>query len=344
MEAERRSLQIGTAVVVGALLFRLLSGGILDTVAKALAKPEVASFLLYLETGRIIRPVGPETLPESIPDEKVEDVENVEIPETIPQTEVTPPAVFSPADGENVDIRNYCGYETDIQGLLEKPLSWNLKQDAPTVLILHSHGSESYEKTEDYAESSAYRTLDTRYNMVSIGARVTELLEAAGIRVIHDETLHDYPSYNGSYDHSRAAIQDYLSKNPEICLVLDLHRDAAETADGGQFGSTVSTSKGTASQLMLVVGTDAGGLSHSGWEQNLSLAVKLHAQLERNVPGICRSISFRSQRFNQDLSPGGMLVEVGAAGNTRQEALLAAEYLAESIIQLAGGAIINSTS
>ena len=338
MEAERRSLQIGTVVVIGALLLRLISGGALEALAQVFAKPQVASFLLYLETGRVIRPAAPQIPPETIPEETEAPTEAPTQPEEV----VSP--VFSPEDVSLVDIRNYCGYEADTEALLTQPLSWDLKQDAPTVLILHSHGSESYENTEGYEASSAYRTLDSRYNMVSVGERVAELLEEAGIRVIHDRTLHDYPSYNGSYDNARAAIQSYLSQNPEISLVLDLHRDAAETADGGQFRSTVTTTKGDAAQLMLVVGTDAGGLAHPNWEQNLSLAVKLHAQLEKTVPGICRSISFRSQRFNQDLSTGGVLVEVGAAGNTRQEALLAAEYLAYTIIALASGATANSTN
>jgi len=336
MEAERRSLQIGTMVVAGALLIRLLSGGILDTIGKTLAKPEVASFLLYLETGRVIRPVEAQAAPAP------------EAPQETPpdalQPQIQTPAVFSAADAQKVDIRNYCGYDTDIPELLQQPLSWNLKQETPTVLILHSHTSESYENTEGYKEDTAYRTLDNRYNMVSIGAQVTQLLEAAGIRVIHDRTLHDYPSYNGSYDHARASIREYLTQHPEICLVLDLHRDAAENADGEQFKATVSTPKGTAAQLMLVVGTNAGGAKHPHWEENLSMAVKLHAQLEKNVPGICRTLCLRSQRFNQDLSTGGLLIEVGAAGNTRQEALLAAEYLAEAIIQLAYGTTTDSTS
>ena len=340
MEAERGSLQIGTMVVAGALLLRLFSGGMVDVITQTLAKPEVASFLVYLETGRVIRPVPPQPSVQ----EEIEVPPEPTQPEVIPQPEVVQPVVFAAGDAEAVDIRNYCGYEADTKELLERPLTWNLKQDVPTVLIVHSHGSESYEKTEDYQESSAYRTLDNGYNMVSIGQRVAEVLEAAGIRVIHDTTLHDYPSYNGAYDNSREAIEGYLAQNPEIRLVLDLHRDAAETADGGQFRSTVSTPKGAAAQLMLVVGSDAGGLSHPAWEENLSLAVKLNTQLEKNVPGICRAISFRSQRFNQDLSPGGMLVEVGAAGNTRQEALLAAEYLAEGIIALAGGANFTADS
>ena len=91
-------------------------------------------------------------------------------------------------------------------------------------------------------------------------------------------------------------------------------------------------------QLMMVVGTNSGGLTHPNWQNNASLAAKLHAQLERQCPGICRPISLRSQRFNQDLSPGAMLIEVGAAGNTLEQALCAVNILSDSIICLANGA------
>ena len=84
--------------------------------------------------------------------------------------------------------------------------------------------------------------------------------------------------------------------------------------------------------LMLVLGTN-----HDGWQDNLSLATKLHVQLEKQVPGICRPIKVRAQRYNQDLCPCSVLVEVGATGNSRQEALLAAKLLANAIISLAVG-------
>ena len=201
------------------------------------------------------------------------------------------------------------------------------------MLILHSHGSESYTKTEDYTESANYRTLNTDYNMISIGQYLAEELEKAGIRVIHDQTMYDSPSYNEAYTRSRAAAQQHLTENPSICLVLDLHRDAGEDSDGNQIRRAVSTPEGDAAQLMMVLGTN-----HEGWLDNLSLAVKLQVQLEKQCSNICRPISVRAQRYNQDLCSGALLVEVGAAGNTRQEALLGAKYLAQAIISLAAGA------
>ena len=123
---------------------------------------------------------------------------------------------------------------------------------------------------------------------------------------------------------------------PSIRLVLDLHRDAADT-ENGQLRTAVDTGDGQIAQLMLVMGTEEAGLRHPDWEENLSLALKLHATLEGQCPGIMRPLILRSQRFNQDMSPGALLVEVGAAGNTHAEAIAAAEQLAEAIAALAGG-------
>jgi stage II sporulation protein P len=125
-------------------------------------------------------------------------------------------------------------------------------------------------------------------------------------------------------------------QNPSIRLVLDLHRDALEK-DGRQFRPLVQVDGVSAAQLMLVVGTDISRQSHQNWQENLSLALKLQVQLERIAPGIMRPVNLRAQRFNQDLSPGALLVEVGAAGNTHEEAQKAAQILAKALIFLSKG-------
>lgn len=324
MDLEKRTLRVGAAAVICALIFRLLST---SPLTQWLTQPEVATVLLFLETGRLVKTPEPETLP----------------PETQLQATQPPPqpageqAVFSADDSALITINNSPGYDVDVEAMLQQDLSWDLTQGGPAVLILHSHATESYTNTENYQESSAYRTLDTDYNVVSIGSRIASLLESGGIGVIHDTTLHDYPSYNDAYTHARSCIQDYLEQYPSIRLVLDIHRDSSADSSGNQYGATVTVGNQESARLMLVMGTDAGGQSHPDWQENLSLAVKLQAQLEKENPGICRDIILRSSRYNQDLSPGALLVEVGAAGNTRQEALLAAQLLAEGILSLAYG-------
>ena len=181
--------------------------------------------------------------------------------------------------------------------------------------------------------------------MVRIGQRLTELLRQEGIGVVHETTFHDYPSYTGSYANARKTLKKHLEQTPGLCLLLDIHRDALETESGKQLATTITVDGRSIAQIMLVVGTDAGGLQHPQWEQNLALALKLQHQLESICPGICRYISLRSERFNQDMSPGAVLVEVGTAGNTLEEALAAAEILAQAIAALSKGAVTaDSTS
>ena len=332
MELQRKGLQLGAAMLICAVLLRLLGSGLPEKAVAFFSDERIMAGILFLQTGRVIRPM--ENLAEEEP-AATQATQPAEPAPTAPEEPVL--AVFGEADAALVEVNSVCGYGADLPALLQQPLHWDLTGQAPTVLIVHTHGTESYTKTEDYTESSAYRTLDEQYNVVSVGDRLEKLLEEGGVQVVHDRTMHDYPSYNDSYNQARESIQAYLKEYPTIRLVLDIHRDSVTDGDGRQLRFVAQSQGQTAAQLMLVVGTDASGLSHPHWPENMSLAVKLHALLEKNFPGLCRPISFRSQRFNQDLSPGALIVEVGSAGNTRQEALAAVEQLAKAVLELARG-------
>ena len=334
MDLQKQTLRFGAAVIAWAVAARLGMSGAYEPVVDWFREPETQSFLVYLETGRKVR-FSPSMEELSNPVAEEPAAEGVVLP---PETEPEPVLpVFSADLGDLSDILYACSARPDLEALLEQPLTWDLTGSEPKVLILHTHTTESYtKKGEDYKESSAYRTLDENYNMISIGQRLAELLQQAGIGVIHDRQLHDYPSYNGSYNDARKAIQTVLESYPEICLVLDLHRDASGD-NQKQFRPVTEVDGQATAQIMLVMGTDTGGLKHPDWQENLSLGLKLQAQLERQAPGITRAMSLRSQRFNQDLTTGSLLIEMGAAGNSHQEALRAAEQLARAIIALAHG-------
>ena len=331
MDHYRQSLRIGAAAILCALLLRLESSGFLQPITDFLTEPKTASWLIYLETGRIVR------FSPSSESKEVFSLESHTPDFAQKHGELTLLPSFTAQDGLDIPFRYNCSLRPDPGKLITAPLSWNLASGEPTVLILHTHGTESYTRSagETYEESSDYRTLDENYNMLSLGAHLAQLLEAGGIRVIQDRTLHDYPSYNGSYNHARKSITAYLEEYPSIRLVLDLHRDASGGASQMRTKATVNGK--SSAQLMLVVGTSASGLKHPNWEENLALGLKLHAQCERLAPGIMRYVNLRGQRFNQDLSPGALLIEVGAAGNTHPEALTAVEILAEGILSLAQG-------
>ena len=333
MDLERRSIRIGLAVIAGAVILRLL-GSIWGPVSSFFADPEVASFLIYLETGRVVKLANTETEPE-------ETLPTVPKP-TQAEQPTEPPVVqpaFSPEDSTLIDVSNLCGYKPDLEALLLSPLDWDLTQDGPAVLILHTHATESYTQTEQesYVESSLYRTLDQQHNMLRVGDAVAQVLGEYGIEAVHDRLLHDHPNYTGSYNNARRSIEEYLEEYPSIRVVLDIHRDALDLESAQQLRTQATVAGETSAQIMMVVGTDAGGLYHPKWQKNMAFAVKLHAQLEKQWPGICRPISFRTERFNQDLSPGALIIEVGATGNTLEEALTAAKALAEGIAALAAG-------
>ena len=322
MKQLNRARRVGITAILCALVLRLWSEGYGQKLLALVTSPQAAAFYIYLETGRDVR-FSP-TLPAFSPD-------FMESPPaaTLPATEPTLPS-FSDADG--VELYYASKENPDIPSLLSQPLQWNLRSDKPTVLITHTHTTESYTRVDEpYRESAAWRTEDEQYNMVSIGEIVRGILEANGIPVIHDCQLHDYPSYNGSYTRTRKAIQNYLKENGSIQLILDLHRDAA--GEGANQMRTSAIAEGEPSaQLMLVMGTN-----YDSYPENLSLALKVHAQLESQCPGITRPLQLRAARFNQDLCPGALLVEVGAAGNTHPEARRAAEQLANAIVALADG-------
>ena len=212
--------------------------------------------MVFLQTGRLIRPTNISFTPEVTEP----PAETKPVP-TLPQTPPQPQAVltFSPDAAEEIAINCSFDYTADLEKLLTQPLNWDLTGDKPTVLILHTHATESFEPNGEYQESTPYRTLDTDHNMVSVGDYVAELLEAGGISVLHDRTLHDSPSYEASYNNSRASAQNYLKAFPSIRLVLDLHRDSYEDEEGNQIVRTVFSEGNTLAQLMFVVGTDYGG-------------------------------------------------------------------------------------
>lgn len=325
MKPEQKCLRMGALAILFALTVRLLSSSAVRDITALATDPTVSSVLLYMGTGRVFSVHQDISEPEP------------EIPETTtPEPAATAP-VFSEEDIAAVSLTNHPGYSVDVGTLLTQSLSWDLTGAEPTVLIYHSHTCESYENTEGYQPSGAYRTTDEHYNMVSIGKYLAECLKSHGISVLHDTTVHDYPSYNDAYTLSRETIAEYLAQYPSICLVLDIHRDAYEDSNGNQASSTVSVNGLKTSRLMLVAGTDAYGENHSHWSENLSVALKLQAALERLYPGLCRPVSLRSSAFNQDLSSGALLIEVGTAGDTRQEALQAAAALADGIALLAHG-------
>ena len=233
-----------------------------------------------------------------------------------------------------VYISNSTAHELSISEL-QKPFAAALGESEPQVLILHTHGSEAYTPvpgTEGIVWSGDYRTTDYRYNVVRVGDEMAEVLGEAGISVLHDRTLYDYPNYTGAYDRALAAIQTYLEKYPSIRFVLDVHRDAIEDGQGNQY-KAVSEVEGVGipAQMSLVMGSDGSGLEHPNWRENLRLAAAVQQDVLEHYPTLMRPVLLRNSRYNQHATTGSLLLEVGAAGNSPEEAVLAGRLFAERL-------------
>lgn len=247
-----------------------------------------------------------------------------------PEPEADQEIMETTIDG-GLTINNATQYWVDAPQIVADGPGVSLPAGLPQILIIHTHSSEAYTQAglDRYEPSDTNRTEDTEFNIVRIGDELTEIFQEAGLNVIHDRGIYDYPSYTGSYTRSGQAIEQYLQDYPSIKIVLDIHRDALSSDD--VVYKTMAEEDGVvASQVMLLVGTDESGLEHPNWRQNLAMAMYLQNAVNARHPTLMRPVSLVRERYNQQLSPGSMIVEVGSNGNTLQEALAA--------IRLFGGA------
>ena len=235
-------------------------------------------------------------------------------------------------------LRNYTKLSfEEIAQIIESTPVFPLEADGdPEVLIVHTHATESYEMYDSpvYDTRNSWRSLDNNNNMVRVGSAMARVLEENGIGVIHDTTQHDYPSYNGSYDNSKATIQKWLAEYPSIKIVLDVHRDAIQRDESTVVKPTAVIDGKKAAQLMIIAGSDDGTMNMPNWRTNLAFAVKLQNQVEADWPALTRPIFFCYRKYNMDLTPGSLLLEMGSNGNTLEEAVYSGELIARSLADL----------
>lgn len=227
---------------------------------------------------------------------------------------------------DGVFIKNSSNKTLDVTAL-QGPFAARLSPDAPQVLIVHTHGSESYTPPpgQSYVSTGNYRTSDARYSVVGVGDEIAVTLSGSGISVLHDRTLYDDPLYDGAYERAAEGIRGYLEKYPSITFVLDVHRDAVQDSAGSQY-KLISREDPNAAQVSFVMGSN-----HDGWEENLKLAIAVSRAAMEKSPTLMRPITLRNANYNQHLTSGSLLVEVGAAGNSPDEALRAGRLLAEAL-------------
>ena len=223
-----------------------------------------------------------------------------------------------------VKIKNQTSYT-----LTEEMLKPDITIENKNILMFHTHSCESYTSSEmfPYTPTGNFRTTDLNYTVTRVGTELEMQLKQYGFSTYHDMSYHDYPSYNGSYTKSLQTVQNILTTFPAD-IIIDLHRDAIGSR--ADYAPTVKIGDNDyAAQIMYVIGTNAGGLQHPNWNQNLKFAIKVQEKAEEMYPGLFKPIMLTESRYNQHTGKYASIMEVGATGNTLEQCLTSMKYLAK---------------
>ena len=195
--------------------------------------------------------------------------------------------------------------------------------DKPRVLIVHTHATESYMP----ASGGNFHTTSEANTVRDAGNVMAAELEEEGIGVVHDKTLHDNPSYDGSYSRSYNTIAAILKKYPTIECIIDLHRDATAAQIDGPT-ETVDGKTCAVYSYVLSNGT-------ATYSANKEFLGRLNTVARDSFSGFTGSILERPYWYNQELSGKSILIELGNNRNNiedvRQTAKVFGKILAKGL-------------
>lgn len=238
----------------------------------------------------------------------------------------------------NVYMKNTSGININLATELKAKLGFKIKKSSePQVLIVHTHATECYmnEKRDYYTSTDAARTTNNSKNVTHIGEIVAAKLKNAGIGVLHDKTQHDHPVYTGSYSRAEVTIKEYLKKYPSIKIVLDIHRDSISSGESDRIRPVAEINGKRAAQVMLCMGSQSGTVkNHPNWRENFRLAAKFQQTMEVMYPGLARPMVLASKLYNQNLTTGSLLLEVGTDSNLLSEAEYSASLVGDALVGL----------
>ena len=204
------------------------------------------------------------------------------------------------------------------------------KSKQRSVFIYHTHTYEAYEMDEEnqYTPTETWRTADNEYNVVRVGEQLASYLRNAGIAVTHDTTAYEPPRLSSAYSRSLEALKE--AKKVGYDLYIDLHRDSYSKGNGE---NTVMLEDIETARLLFLIGQGTGSSldEKPDWERNEKAALRIAAALNERADGLCRGVSLKSGRYNQQAAVPSMLIEAGNNKNTLPQALAAMEPLAHAI-------------
>ena len=232
---------------------------------------------------------------------------------------------------DNFLIRDSSENTVDFEKALARQPDLQIKNKTkdPSVLIFHTHTTESYQilDRDFYAVGYTTRSEDPGRNMVRVGNEIAAEIEKGGYKVIHDTNIYD-KFYSGAYDRSAAQIDKYLKEYPSIKIILDIHRDAIQDDEGVKTKPVCTVNNKKCAQIMIISGCEGDGITDfPDWMYNLSFALRLQQKCESTYPGFTRPLLFDNRKYNMDKSRCSLLIEMGSDANTLDEAAYAGRLL-----------------
>ncbi len=212
----------------------------------------------------------------------------------------------------------------DAKTMSETNMAIDRNVDGPQILIYHTHSQETY------ADSIPG---DSSTTVVGVGDYLEKILtEKYGYKVLHHKGEYDVGDRDHAYSNALPEIQQILSDNPSIQVVIDLHRDAVPdttklvTEINGNPTAKIMFFNGVSKTVQR---GNIDSLPNPYLQNELALSFQMQKAAYENYPGLTRKIYIKGYRYNMHMSSKSMLIEVGAQNNTVQEAKNAMEPLAD---------------
>lgn len=203
-----------------------------------------------------------------------------------------------------------------------KPPQGEVVEQTPKVLVLHSHASENYKPKDSHEKGQPG-------DIVKVGEAFVAELASLGIMALHDKSIHDQPRYSEAFVNSERKVKEYLANNPEIEVVLDLHRDGLQ--DKPDDYTKISSNGVDVAKILFILGDK----ENENLAENIKFAEDLHEAFEIQFPGVSRGVRVLKSDYSGQLHPQSAMVFLGDwRGNTVEEAVASARLLARVLANL----------
>lgn len=156
-------------------------------------------------------------------------------------------------------------------------------------------------------------------NIVKFGEKLKTQLDFNGIQtdILPLDNMAELNNKGMSYEQAYDSIRPHVKKRVEEVdydLIIDIHRDSV----GPDITTAVHNGEKYAKVAFVV------GLDHPNSAENKQKAQSLKEEMEKLVPGITRGLLLKSGRgvdgkYNQDLDPSVVLIELGGVGNSEDQ-------------------------